>query len=83
MENKVFIYIEKYDVYEVLCFYNNEKAATLAYIYYKPDNSQQWRVLSKVLKKAPYNSNCNLDKCETIYEEVYDVSNEASTYPAD
>ena len=71
MENKVFIDIEKYDVYQVVCFYNNERSATLAYTYYEPCNCKQWRVLSKVLKKVPYNSNVDIDKCETVQEAFF------------
>ena len=71
MENKVFIDIEKYDVYQVVCFYNNERGATLAYTYYEPCNCKQWRVLSKVLKKVPYNSNVDIDKCETVQEAFF------------
>lgn len=70
IENKVFIDIEKYDVYEVICFYNNERGATLAYTYYTPNNSDQWRVISKVLKRTPYNSNVDIDKCETLQEAI-------------
>ncbi len=70
MENKVLDDIDKYDVYEVVCFYNNEKAATLAYTYYTPNNSDQWRVISKVLKRTPYNSNVDIDKCETLQEAI-------------
>jgi hypothetical protein len=71
MENKVFIDIEKYDVYQVICFYNNERGATLAYTYYEPCNCKEWRVLSKVLKKVSYNSNVDIDKCETVQEAFF------------
>ena len=58
-------------IYEVIAFFNNDKSASVIYANYKPINSVDWRILGKYLKKIPYNTDFNLDMCDSVYEEIY------------
>jgi len=59
------------NIYEIIAFFNNDKAGSVIYSNYKPINTSEWRVLGKYVKKIPYNTDFNLENCETIYSHNY------------
>ena len=54
------------NVYDIIAFFNNDKACSVCYANYKPVDTQEWRILGKSVKKIPFNTDFNLDECETI-----------------
>ena len=59
------------DIYEIVAFFNNDKSGSVIYANYKPVHSFDWRILGKYLKKIPYNTDFDLDTCETLYSDIF------------
>jgi hypothetical protein len=55
--------------YEIVAFFNTDKAATVIYTNYKGYVSSDYRLVNKYVKKIPFNTDFTLEKCETVYEE--------------
>ena len=56
-------------IYEILAFFNSDKAATVIYTNYKGGYDEEYRVVNKYVKKIPFNTDFSLKMCETVYEE--------------
>jgi hypothetical protein len=56
-------------IYEIVAFFNTDKAATVIYTNYKGFTDREYRVVNKYVKKIPFNSDFSLERCETIYED--------------
>lgn len=55
--------------YQIVAFFNTDKAATVIYTNYKGGYDSEYRVVNKYVKKIPFNTEFSLEKCETVYEE--------------
>jgi hypothetical protein len=56
-------------IYEIVAFFNTDKAASVIYTNYKGFTDREYRVVNKYVKKIPFNSDFSLERCETIYED--------------
>lgn len=68
LESQNYSEIEKQDVYEIVSLHNNPKNGLVEYLNYKPVTTENWRPITKYLKKIQYNVCYKIENCETIQE---------------
>ena len=56
-------------IYEIVAFFNTDKAASVIYTNYRGGYDSEYRVVNKYVKKIPFNTDFSLKMCETIYED--------------
>ena len=56
-------------IYEIVAFFNTDKAASVIYTNYRGGYDEEYRVVNKYVKKIPFNTDYSLKMCETVYEE--------------
>jgi hypothetical protein len=55
--------IEKHDVFEVLSVFENGRNSFVEYENYNPVDTDEWRILSKSVRRSQYDTQNNVNNC--------------------
>jgi hypothetical protein len=68
LESQNYSGIESQDVYEIVSLNNNPKNGLVEYLNYKPIANENWKPITKYLKKIQYNVSYKIENCEVIQQ---------------